>query len=139
MEFRNAATTLLAGPPGEGVSSELLADRAARAFDRLAKHLSRLLGQAGVQMLFARSVVIASAQLPWLRVAPSGTEQRENAALALRPVLENQAPEVIAKAFVEILSTFVGLLKRLIGDGLVDSLLDEVWPSVFAHEAKDIP
>jgi hypothetical protein len=138
-EIGNAARRLLAGEPGDGNSSKQVAERATQACERLAKHMSRLLGETGVQMLFARSVVIASVQLPWLRTAPSTTTQPASATSALRDAMEQQEPESIADAFVAILSTLVGLLKRLIGDGLVDRLLNEVWPSVFAYEKEDIP
>lgn len=131
-----AARKLLAGEPGDGNSSKQDAERAMQACDRLANHLSRLLGETGVQMLFARSLVIASAHHPWL---PSSTEQPATATSALRDAMEQQEPESIAEAFVTILSTLIDLLKRLIGDGLVDRLLNEVWPSVFVHAAKDIP
>jgi hypothetical protein len=135
-ELGKPAKRLLEGEPGDGDSSQQLAQRATDAFEKLAKHLSRLLGETGVQMLFARSLGMASAQHPWL---PSSTERPATAMATLRDAMEQQEPGSIADAFVAILSTLIELLKRLIGDGLVDRLLDEVWPSVFVHESKDIP
>jgi hypothetical protein len=82
-------------------------------------------------MLFARSVGIASTRHPWLPVVPTLP--------TLRDAMEQQDPATIADAFTAILSNLIDLLKRLIGDGLVDRLLNELWPSVFVQEAKDIP
>ena len=62
----------------------------------------------------------------------------ENAS-ELRDRLAQQDLAVIADAFVVILSVFVGLLEKLIGEPLVKRLIDEVWPDIFAQAAKDTP
>jgi hypothetical protein len=134
-EFGPAARTLVGGPPGDVVSSVLVAGRAARALDDLTAHLARLLGDAGVQLLLKRSIARASEQFPWL----VGGASQGRATSALRDVMEKQDPESIADAVVAVLAAFVGLLERLIGQGLVARLLDEVWPSVFTPAAKDTP
>lgn len=131
--FGQAARTLVAGQPGDVDSSALVAERAAKAFDQLAKHLARLLGDAGVQLLLKRSIAKASAQFAWLSAGASTDPA------TLQGVMENQDPESITEAFVAVLSAFVGLLERLIGEGLVARLLDEVWPTVFKQPAKDTP
>jgi hypothetical protein len=137
-DIGRAVRQLLAGKPGEGTSRQQVADRALQACERLANHLSRLIGEMGAQMLFERSIAIASAEFPWLRAAPASTTQPATLS-ALRHALEQQPPETITDAFAAILSTLVDLLKRLIGDGLVERVLSEVWPTVFAYEAKDTP
>jgi hypothetical protein len=135
-DVEQAANRLLAARPGDGNSSKQVAERAADACERLAKHLSRLLGETGVRMLFERSVVMAGARFPWLRVAG---DPHEHPCSTLRRAMEQQESDAVTGAFVEIMSTFVGVLKRLIGDGLVDRLLHELWPAVFAPSAKDTP
>jgi hypothetical protein len=137
-DLGRAARTLLAGESGDGDSSQQVAERAMQACERLVSHVSRLLGELGGKMLFERSVVVASADHPWLR-STANTEQPASATEALRAALEQQEPESIAQAFVAILAALIGLLKRLIGDGLVERLLNEVWPAVFVHEVKDTP
>jgi hypothetical protein len=114
-------------------------ERVMRAYGELARHLSRLLGDMGVQMLMDRSVLLASAQIPWLRQMPTGPNRPMRGAAALRVVMEQQESEAIIDAFVAILTTLVGLLNRLIGDELVNRLLHEVWPTIFEHESKDTP
>ena len=130
-ELGQAARRILASKPGEGNSSKQVAERASHACEQLTLHLTRLLGKTGVEMVLERSVVLASAALPWLAEAST--------IAALRGVMEHQEPAAITEAFVAILSAQLGLLDRLIGEGLVERLLYEVWPSVFVPEAKDTP
>jgi len=75
-------------------------------------------------------VVIAARSFPWLTEitrSPASEDPFED----LRTHVAKQSPEVATDAFVLILSTFVGLLGRLIGEELVLRLLHEVWPAVF--------
>lgn len=131
-DFERAASTLLAG---EGASSAHLAERAAYACEALSTHLSRLLGETGVRLMFKRSLLGATHRFPWLSVA----SRSDFSSSSLRDVLAQQPPAEITEAFVAVMSAFVALLERLIGGGLVERLLDEVWPGVFTHAAKDTP
>ena len=130
-EVEQAARRLLAGPPG--ASAQQVAERAAEACEQFTKHLARLLGETGVQLMLKRSMIRASAQFPWLAT----TSLTANATTALRSTLEQHDPDSITEAFVAILSALIGHLERLIGLGLVERLLEEVWPGVFRREAKD--
>lgn len=130
-EIEQAARTILAGTPGD--SAQQLAERAAEACEQLAKHLARLLGETGVQVMLKRSILRASAQFPWLAAGASTA----NATSTLRTTLEPHDPDSITDAFIALLSALIDLLERLIGEGLVERLLEEVWPGVFRYEAKD--
>jgi hypothetical protein len=132
-DFGEDARALVASSPGDVASSTLAAARAAAALDALAKHLARLLGDAGVQLLLKRSVAQAAATFPWL----AGGASAGTVTSRLRAAMEAQEPDAISEAFVAVLSAFVGLLERLIGEGLVERLLAEVWPDVFTHAAKE--
>lgn len=138
VELAEAVRKLLAGPPGEDSSSKLVASRAIQACEQFSQHLAKLLGEKGVQTLFDRSVVLASKQFAWLATARANPGGAEGSTFALLgTLLEQQDLETSTEAFVAILSTFLGLLGRFIGDGLVERLLDEVWPSVFPHAVKE--
>ena len=139
IDVEHAARSLLAGQPGDGDSSKQVAERATLATERFTEHLSRLLGEIGARMLLERSIVIASARFSWLRTQPVAADQPTPPSSALRHAMEQQEPGAITDAFVELLVTFVGLLERLIGAGLVERLLNEVWPAAFAPAAKDTP
>jgi hypothetical protein len=84
-----------------------------------------------------RSITLASVEVPWLHAAVAESGREGHGGLSMLGVMEHQEPEAITEAFIVLLSTFVDLLNRLIGDGLVDRLLAEVWPTVFAYVVKD--
>jgi len=132
-DFGNAARRLLAGEPDD--SSDQVAERAARAFERFTTHLASLLSQTGTQLLLRRSVMITTSQFPWLAVASTPADTIS----ALRMAMQQQGREATQEAFVALLGTFVALLERLIGEGLVARQLDDVWPTVFTDPAKDTP
>ena len=131
-EFAAAAKTLVAGD-----SSAHVAAGAVRAYEQLSYHLARLIGELGIRTLLARSVVLASARFPWLASTIPVTVPADDPWSSLRTAMELQAPHTARDAFADLLSTLVGLLERLIGDRLVASLLQEVWPEVFPHLVKE--
>ncbi|HTL32800.1 MAG TPA: hypothetical protein VL326_06735 [Kofleriaceae bacterium] len=131
--FAQSARQIVAAQPAESASAARTAELAAQACERVGNHLARLLGESGVQLLVKRSIVIASAQFPWLTAG----DNPQTAVAAMRGAMEQQEPELIGDAFVAVLTAFVGLLERLIGPGLVERLLEEVWPGVFTDAAKD--
>ena len=138
VELAEAVRKLLAGPPGEDSSPKQVASRAIQACEQLSQHLAKLLGEKGVQALFDRSVVLASKQFAWLVTAKANPDGSMGSTFALLgTLLEQQDLETATEAFVAILSTFLDLLGRFIGERLVDRLLDEVWPSVFPHAVKE--
>jgi hypothetical protein len=132
--FAEAARALIVEGPSDSASAAQMAERAERACGALAKHLARLLGDTGVQMLLRRSLVQASTQFPWLVTSPHAAGLS-----SMRTTMEQQTPQMTADAFVAVMSAFVVLLERLIGEGLVDQLLVEVWPAVFTHTERDVP
>lgn len=134
-DLAQAARKLLAS---EGAPGATMADRVAQVSERATVHLARLVGINGIQTLFHRSLVLASAKFPWLVDATGGRgDPGEDPFTALRDRLAPQDPEAAVEAFVLVLATFVGLLGRLIGEELVWRLLHEVWPSVFPTDAKE--
>lgn len=137
-ELAEAVRTLLAELPGEDISSKQVARRAIQACEQLSQHLAKLLGEKGVQTLFDRSVVLASKQFGWLVAAKANPGGATGSTFALLgTLLEQQGLETATEAFVAVLSMFLDLLGRFIGERLVERLLDEVWPSVFPHAVKE--
>lgn len=131
--FEQAARQLIADAPGDVSSAKQVAERATQACDHFSRHLTRLLGDTGVQLLLKRSISIASNQFAWLAALPASG----SISSALRSAMEQLDPASIVDAFAAVMAAFVGLLERLIGEGLVERLLDEVWPNVFTDAAKD--
>jgi hypothetical protein len=112
----------------EATTTPEVVERAVRICGQLTHHLSRIIGEIGVTSLMRRSIAIAGTEFPCLHTTPSAGHA---ACPDLRVALESQPPGLAADAFLAVLTTFIGLLKRLIGDGLVDRLLDEVWRATF--------
>ena len=137
VDLATAARQLLAS---EGPAGAPVADRVARACERATVHLARLVGLTGVYTLFHRSLVLSSATYPWLVDATGGKSgPGDDPFGSLRERLLPQSPDAVADSFGLVLSTFVGLLGRLIGDPLVRRLLHVVWPTVFPDAAKETP
>jgi hypothetical protein len=134
-EVERAARGLLAIGPGADTSIEI-AIRASRACEQLVRHLSRLLGGTGSRVLLKRSMHLTSASFPWLaRVELQG--DAESLWAGLRASMEGESPAAATAAFVCLLTRFVELLARLIGDALTARVLHEIWPALFASEAKE--
>jgi hypothetical protein len=118
-----------------GTSADVAA-RAACVFEEILQPLARLVGDMGSRTLLARSMHLASAALPWLADANASTGP-DRPYPALRARMETVSREEAADGFVLVLSTFVGLLERFIGPGLVAGLLRATYPAVFPHVAKE--
>jgi hypothetical protein len=120
-----------------GDSSSHVAASVVRACEQLTSHLARLVGEIGSRTLLARSVFLTSARFPWLANTISVTASAGEPWAALGAAMELQEPDTASEAFAGLLSTFIDLLERLIGEGLVTRLLMEVWPEGFSHTAKE--
>ncbi len=132
LEFAAAARAILVHESGAQTSPERVADGVALAWEKLARQFSRIVGEEGARTLLVRSVTTASATFPWLAQKEADVSDLRWA--QLRTAMGKQEQDVAAEAFVSLLAAFVGLLGRLIGEGLVMRLLYEVWPSVFPQD-----
>jgi len=134
-EVAEAARRLLTPAAGDDRSPVAVAGRVANAFERLSHHLARLVGDLGVRTMFDRSLALTSARYPWLASARSSrNDASERAWSSLSTVMAQHEPAVTIEAAVLVLSTFIGLLERLIGATLVARLLEEVWPAMFGSD-----
>ena len=100
---------------------------AGRACEKLALHFANLVGSAGIQALFDRSIALARFEHPWLAVAAAPTESRWT---RLQTCLDAQGPAVANDAAVDLVATLLALIGRFIGDELVTQLLNEIYPDV---------
>lgn len=131
-EIVAAARELVAGD-----SPTRVATGAVHVCEQLTRHLARIVGEIGMRTLLARSAALTSARFPWLVNTISATAPADAPWASLRSAMERQDPGTASEAFFDLLSTFVELLGRLIGEGLVARLLHEVWPEVFPHAVKE--
>ncbi len=120
--------TLLASDAADESTAQRAA-AAARVCEELSEHLARVVGRSGIRALFDRSAVLTQAEFPWM--AGAVTRSPEPPWARLCDCFAQQSPDVALECAVALVTTFVGLLSRFIGDELVVRLLHEVWPDVF--------
>jgi len=123
------AARRLLGSVSDDRDAKAIAAHARAVCQELARHLSRLVGELGVHTLFSRSLALAAPAFPCLKTA--GPTAAETPYEALCRCLEGEPPDVALASAVHVLQTFIELLERFIGTGLVESLLHEVWPASF--------
>lgn len=98
-----------------------------RALDKLRPHLSMLMGRGGYQALLARALVLATAEVPWLKavqVVADGELQGLSVAQA-----DSDADDV-SEGEVVLLAQLLGLLVAFIGPALTLRLLIQMWPQL---------
>jgi hypothetical protein len=131
------ALTLLADHSAEATrSSAELGAAADEIWRQLTGHFAQLIGDAGVQAVIDRSISIARARLPWLAVASDATDPGTR---SLRVAFERQSVADGIEGFGHLITTFIALLGRFIGDALVTRMLSEVWPAAFPSAPKESP
>ena len=131
----HAVRQILAHETGGGSSSELVAAGAAQACVKISRHLSKVIGDAGIRMLLDRSVTLTRAEFPWLASAePKLTDFAQ-----LRASLAQQDAATAITAAEFLLTTLTGLLGQFIGDRLATHLLSEIWPDVLLPNAPVLP
>lgn len=136
--FKATAAKLLVGV-GDDAAPSKLAAHVVQTIEQLTLHLARVVGETGVRAIFARSAAVSCAAYPWLArtipiVAPADAPWG-----ALRVAMEQQSPDAIRDGFIALLSTFIELLGRLIGAGLVQRLLHDLWPDVVPQAVEETP
>jgi hypothetical protein len=99
--------------------------------ERLRPQLAMLMGNGGFRALLARALVLASAEVSWLRaarVSADGTLEGLGAPHALL------TPTQFHEGRIVLLAQLLGLLVAFIGPGLTSRLLGEIWPQLAADD-----
>jgi hypothetical protein len=128
LTHRQSAERLLAD---ELHAADGVAAAAVRLFERMALHLSPLIGVSGVDVLFARSLKLAKLVPPGpvlgsVAVALEPTVDR--VAGQLRAALEAEPPEVALPRAAELFAHFFSLLAVFIGERLTAELIEGAPP-----------
>jgi len=91
--------------------------------EKLSPHLGALMGAAGFRALLSRALVLANAEVAWLREL----HVREDGSFEGLNELQAQAnPKEIADGGIILLARLLGLLVILIGDDLTMRLLSNI-------------
>lgn len=95
--------------------------------DKLRSHLEILMGKGGVRALLARALVLAAAEILWLRDAQIDANGDLR---GLETRVADLDPAQFLEARVVLLARLLGLLVALIGPSLTSRLIGEVWPEI---------
>jgi hypothetical protein len=130
-DFSSMFRSILARDAGTDAEAADVAGAAWRTCERLARHLTPLIGESGFATVYARSLDVAQRQFPQLE-SVRAAEPSEGAFDPLHRFLAHQPPAAATEAAVALFSTLAELLTSLIGEQLTLGLLHEAWPGHFA-------
>jgi hypothetical protein len=93
--------------------------------DKLRPHLAALMGNGGVRALLSRALVLAGAEVSWLRAMHVEADGALQGLEALHARLE---PAEVFDGKVVLLAQLLGLLVSFIGASLTLRLVSQIWP-----------
>ena len=137
--MRNFAKRLMASEAMAGGSSETKTPAAFHAAETLRPHLATLMGTGGFRALLSRALVLASAEVPWLRVVYVKGDGSLEGPAALHEELD---PGEYLEGSIVLLAQLAGLLVAFIGPNLTVRVMGEAWPHAllddldFGHGGK---
>jgi hypothetical protein len=123
--MRNFASCLITLETKAGDLSRTGAATAFPVPEKLRPTLCMLVGNEGFRTLLARSLTLASAEIPWLHAVKVSAEGHLEGWDGLHAQL---GPEKFFEGRVVLLAQLLGLLVAFIGESLTVRLVSEVWP-----------
>jgi hypothetical protein len=105
---------------------EKVADAAINLWEQVATQIISIVGEAGFNSLYARSVFLTQSTFPWLAAGPL-LPQTDHRFAELKLSLEGQTPAQASEANSLLLITFTDILASLIGEELTTSILCRAW------------
>jgi len=125
--MRDFAERLIAYETGQNKSSEAKAPAACLVGEKLRPHLATLMGNVGFRALLSRALVLANAEVPWLRAVHV---KADGSFEGLEELGAQVGPDEIFEGCVVLLAQLLGLLVAFIGEDLTLRLGREVWPKL---------
>jgi hypothetical protein len=110
------------------------------ATDKLRPHLATLMGSGGFRALLLRALVLAGADVPWLRAV---RVKADGAVEGLEELPAQPSSTDLLEGRIALLAQLLGLLVAFIGAGLTFRLVQEIWPQIpltdldFNHGGKN--
>ena len=126
-QMRSIALLLIGYEAASGGSSETTSPSTFQVTDRLRPHLAMLMGNGGFRALLARALVLASAEVSWLRAVQVNADGTLEGLAAPHARLK---PAEFREGRVVLLAQLLGLLVAFIGPGLTLRLASEIWPQL---------
>jgi hypothetical protein len=107
--------------------SEAQTAAASPVTDKLRSHLVALMGVGGFRALLSRTLVLATAEAPWL----SAVQVKADGTLdGLEPLHAQVGPAKFLEGKVVLLAQLLGLLVAFVGPNLTSRLAGEIWPRI---------
>ena len=103
-------------------------------WEQMASQILPIIGEAGFNSLYARSVFLTQATFPWL-AAESPSNQTEHRFAELKRCLDGQTPAQASAANRLLLITFTDILASLIGEQLTTHILHAAWRNSTSDKA----
>lgn len=131
------AGRLIAHAESAGTDTQAVATQVYRA---LFATLTPIIGGAGVDALFARSVKLAVVEFPPLAelvlppVAPDGDAKLGD---YVASVLGALPPDAVAGVAVGMLAVLIGLLENFIGEALVWQIVRKAYPGIPGSQSEE--
>jgi hypothetical protein len=126
-KMRDFAERLIAYETKGNKSSETKNAAVFLVGEKLGPHLASFMGNVGFSALLSRALVLANAEIPWLRAV----HVKADCSFGGLDELGGQVgPEKIAEGSVVLLAQLLGLLVAFIGGSLTLRLVREMWPKI---------
>ena len=129
--LRIYAKNLIAYEMSQTVSSKPTSIAAFAVIEKLSPHFGALMGGAGFRALISRSLMLANAEVAWLR--DLGVE-KDGSFEGLKELEAKISPEEISAGGIVVLAQLLGLLMALIGEDLTLRLLSNIDNLKFGTE-----
>jgi len=101
--------------------------------EKLRPQFATLMGNVGFNALLSRALVLAKAEVPWLRAM----HVKADGSLEVLDALDAQVdPEKMFEGRVVLLAQLLGLLVAFIGEDLTLRLVREVWPKLSINDVN---
>jgi hypothetical protein len=120
---------------GSSTDANTVAAAAVASYEGLAQHVARIIGGAGVNAIFERSMYLTQKDFPWLSHQPHEGAV-ESPVQQLRLNLNGQDSSAVALAAEALTVNFADLLVALIGDQLTIRLFRDAWPEGFNADSR---
>lgn len=112
-------------------------DVSIRLWEQLATELNQIIGERGVESMYARSLHQSQKQFNWL--TPHPPQALAAAMRALRASLQGQAETAACAASTAMMMHFINTLILLIGELLTNSILLKAWGDDVVNNAGTEP
>lgn len=117
------------------------ADATERVYAALSRTLTPIIGAAGTDALFVRSVKLARAECPSLAnvvVAGAPSDSDARVAGSFVACLRELEPGVGTEAAERLFAVLLRLLTNFIGEALVSQILQKAFPGIASTQPKEI-